>query len=398
MKMKLGGDWAPQFRKVEPLPWRMLLLANLEGPILESLETHTPAVKAGPHVANGALPEGVAACVLSLANNHLMDFGEQGRRETEAALRRRGLHFLGAGSTAKEAAAPVIVDWDGVRVGVLSRCEEQFGVATHMQPGVAALNPAVHREIRELKRNTDLVIVSVHAAAEMCPWPAPRRQDSWRALIAAGADIVHGHHAHVPQGWEAYGEGFIFYGLGNLCVDPKSWSKHTNTLWSLAPECFWGSGKIDMRATTAVIEERGDAVRVRDATPDEAQSHHQYLEICNQPLTDRGMLEALWQEFSLRIYRTHYAEWLRFEPGSEPGHEGLRRIAGQFSAKARSLLRNLRGGAPRQDQYLLWYHLFACESHADAIATALGVLGGALDDQRSAETARLVDAMMPASH
>lgn len=399
MKITITGDWAPKQRQVESLAFHGLVIANLEGPILESRESHIPAPKAGPTLAHHSLPNSSAEYVLTLANNHVMDYGEPGLRETLKFLKQRGYKYVGAGLDARSAATPLMLDHDGARIGILSRCEVQFGIATSDTPGVASFDATVYRAVRDLKRETDVVIASIHAAAEMFHLPSPRRQDAWRALIDAGADVVHGHHSHVPQGWEIYEGGLIFYGLGNLCVDPATWSRYPNALWTLAPELSWSSGKLEMRLATAVIEDLGERVRIRDADTNEARLHKRYLDECNAPLANRPLLEALWQDVSVRMYQAYYADWLSFESRKAAPSASWRQHARGIVRHARSLLR--RSGkehiqrAVSQGQYLLWYHLFACDSHNDAITTALGVLGGALEDRRTAETARLVDEMMP---
>jgi hypothetical protein len=397
-RIKLTGDWAPNQRCIEPLPWGDLMLVNLEGPVLDSLDIHERAPKAGPHLAHQSLPMCPGTCVLTLANNHLMDYGQTGLEETICALAKLNFRAVGAGKNAAAAASPLIFDWGGARIAILSRCEVQFGIATDRKAGVAAYDETTYQTIRKLKSEADIVIASIHAAAEMCPWPSPKRQNAWRALIEAGADVVHGHHAHVPQGWETHEGGMIFYGLGNLCVDPVTWLKHPNALWSLTPEVSWASGKVQTHIATAIIEDLGETVSVRDANDEEARNHQIYLDACNRPLADHALLEGLWQEVSLRLYQFPYAGWLRFD-NSPTQSASLQQLARPILRRMRSFwsrsLSHSHSVQISQDQYLLWYHLFACESHSDAIATALGVLGGALEDRRDSETARLVDSLMP---
>lgn len=275
-------------------------------------------------------------------------------------------------------------------MAVLARCETQFGVAQIHKAGVAKFDATIFGQIRQLKSEVDLVIVSVHAAAEMLPWPSPTRQDTWRALIDAGADLVHGHHAHVPQGWEQYNGGWIFYGLGNFCVDPVKWSWHPNGLWSLTPELSYASEKILVDFKTSVIEDQGDKIHVRESTANELSQHSSYLDVCNKPLFDRVLLEGLWQEAAIRMYEHHYSDWLGFKSSKKTIYKSIRSVAGKmkrFISKDSSL--NLE-----RQRYLLHYHLFACESHNEAIQTALGVLGGELDDLRTLETRTLVDKWM----
>ncbi len=391
--MRLAGDWAPKQRTIEPLSWTELLVANLEGPVLSDPVKHLPLKKVGPHIWNQSLPQISTAGVMVLANNHLMDFGSKGLFETLETLSRIGWGAVGAGQHSSAAAKPLVFDWNGARVAIISRCEVQFGIATTRVPGVSVFDPKLYGEIRKLRHEVDLIIASIHAAAEMCPWPSPRRQDAWRALVESGVDVVHGHHSHIPQGWEQYENGLIFYGLGNLCVDPGLWSKHPNALWSLVPRLSLTDGIIKADPLTAVIEDLGRTVLVRDSDAQEAKIHQAYLRECNHPLGDRTLLEALWQEASIRMFESHYDDWLGFSKQSLPNFKQSVRLLIQHAAKFRNFFSLRQKLGTEERRYLLWHVLFACDSHNDAISTALGVLGGAIEDLRNKETARAVDTM-----
>jgi len=396
-KLRLAGDWAPCDRRVVTVLDSVSLVVNIEGPILTgSCAEFEKQLKAGPTMFNRYAPVASQPSVAVLANNHLMDFGARGLDETIKTLEgqsySKNWRCVGAGITKEQANRPLVFEADGIEIGILSRCETQFGVATPTKAGVAAFDARVYDQIRSLKEKVDYVIVSVHAAAEMFPWPSPRRQETWRSLIDAGADIVHGHHSHVPQGWEEYKGGFVFYGLGNFCVDPNKWNWHPQGLWSLAPEFTIDSQGISMSPKTVVIEEMGDSIRVRDANAVEHAKRMVYLDQCNRDLNAPLLLEGLWQEASIKMYNQYYSRWLGFGSDSMI-KSGLRLARAKLGRFKRMLIdRSFAGNRnPTQNQLLIWYHLFACDSHNDAIATALGVLGGELEDRRTEETARMVD-------
>lgn len=319
-----------------------------------------------------------------------MDYGKAGLIETLVRIKRSNLPYVGAGRSKKQAQSPVIIDWGEIRVGILARCEIQFGVATDVRSGAAGFDATIYSQIKKLKNETDLVVVSIHAAAEMAPWPSPRRQDVWRSLIDAGADVVHGHHSHVPQGWEWYGNGLICYGLGNFCVDPEKWRWHPYGLWSLAPELSLKNGGLEMMPKTTVIDDLGNRIRVRDASVEEAEHHQRYFFDCNRPLSNSRLLEGLWQEVSIRMYQAFYSEWLCF---NSPLKNNLRWFLGNSLRRVKRVLLQKSDAFYAKNKYLLWYHMFSCESHNDAISTAFGVLGGELEDFRSLKTKLLVDKM-----
>jgi len=393
--IKLAGDWAPCSRKVAELSIDAPFIFNLEAPLQsDGAGVQVKRLKAGPSIMNLQLPHTQQSAVVALANNHMMDFGEGGLSYTVEEIKKRGWLYAGAGKNEKYAGSPVFFDWSHSRVALFSLCETQFGVATNTKSGVSAFDPSIYERISTVKKEVDKVIISLHAAAEMVPWPSPERQDTWRSLIDVGADVIHGHHAHVPQGWEEYNGGLIFYGLGNFCVDPDKWSWHPQGLWSLRPELSIEEKRITMQLKTSVIEDRGESVLVREASEAEQGTHLIYLNQCNQPLSDRALLEGLWQEASVRLYEDYFSKWLRFDSTSI-----FKETFRQVRKKAGEIKRRLRGEVasnsnPSRADLLLWYHLFACESHSDAISTALGVLGGELEDLRSDKTARLVNELM----
>lgn len=390
-KLALYGDWAPGDRDVQA-SFLNFAMINIEGPILQTgFKKDGFRPKAGPSVFSRISPFAGQQGIAVLANNHLFDFGYKGYEETRVVIERNNWLSLGAGPSKKEASAPVCFDWGGKHVAVIARCETQFGIAQINKAGVAAFDATIFEQIRRLKSGADIVIASIHGAAEILPWPSPTRQETWRALIDAGADIVYGHHAHVPQGWEEYNGGWIFYGLGNFCVDPVKWSWHPNGLWSLTPELSYASGKIHIDLKTSVIEEQGDKIHVRESTEAELCQHFFYLNDCNKPLSDRVRLEGLWQESATRMYEDHYSDWLGMKSRNKKlVYRCMRNIVAKLK-RFRSKNSTLNS---EQQKYLLLYHLFACESHNEAIQTALGVLGGELDDFRTLETKTLVDKWM----
>ena len=379
-----------------------LLLFNLETPIIK--ERYLPCKKAGPNLFSKELVLPVvnskSTIVGNLANNHIMDYGHEGLKNTLTECNKTKVLVIGAGENLKKARLPIISEVDSKKIGIIGCCETQFGISSPWKSGVASIGPWTYSAIRDLKdKKVDIIIISIHGASEMSPWPSPEWQELLRSFIDAGADIVHGHHSHVPQGYEEYNGGLIFYGLGNFVVDHKIWKDQPNTLWSIIPEIKVTSEKLKYQINTSIISEDDDnSILVRRSDSEEFETHKKYLEICNKPLNDKKLLTALWQEVSVRMYYCHYAKYLNFPEGNQEWEKlGIKK-------RVKSLLVGIREGIEgkryfltksTQNESLLWYHLFACESHRDSIATALGVLSGELEDMRTDETRTLADEMMP---
>jgi poly-gamma-glutamate capsule biosynthesis protein CapA/YwtB (metallophosphatase superfamily) len=219
---------AHPFRHVLPL-WRGadLRLGNLESPLARG-----PAVAASKLVLRGApaAPAALAAagidCV-ALANNHLMDFGPEGIRQTRAALDAAGVSHAGAGEDAAVAASPAVLCSRGQTVGVLAFCDvEQRSplYAGPSSPGVAPLVPAdAACRVASLRSRADWVVVHLHWGVELARLPLPRQRGLARELVRAGADLILGHHPHVLQPLEFVDGVPVFYSLGNFLFADMYW-------------------------------------------------------------------------------------------------------------------------------------------------------------------------------
>lgn len=170
--------------------------------------------------------------VVSVANNHIMDYGEEALLDTLSHLDEHGISYVGAGPGLKEARMGRILEVNGLKVGFLAYSDfhdifwsvferKTFG-AGEGKPGIApALPYYMEEDIKRLKRTADFVIVSVHWGVEYSPMPDGAQIARAHAAIDAGADVVLGHHPHVLQPFEAYEGGLVFYSLGNFVFDQR---------------------------------------------------------------------------------------------------------------------------------------------------------------------------------
>jgi poly-gamma-glutamate synthesis protein (capsule biosynthesis protein) len=392
--MIISGDWAPGNKCIHIANTLGLVLANLEGPILHSHCSLSSALKAGPSLFSRELPNETSQFAFALANNHIMDYGLPGLEATLKLIDQRGFKACGAGKNVYDARQPIVVEDKGVQVGVIACCEAQFGVARRNSAGVAEFGPWIYRSIRDLSETVEAVIVSVHAAVEDSPWPSPYIRELYHSFIDAGAMVVHGHHAHVPQGYEAYGDGVIFYGMGNFAVDPDKWRDYPNGMWSLAAEINFSSKPMSWHPLTLEIRHQpgSELIVIEESNVEERVSRRRYLEICNHPFDSPDLFDALWQEVSLRAYYHHGARYMRFPASPQSGRRV--QVRASLSMLKGALISTVAPSRSSQNDYLLWYHMISCESHRQMLTTALGVLASEIKDLRTEETRRLADEMM----
>ena len=204
-----------------------LTVVNLETSIGAS---GTPEPKRFTFQAPAEALDALAAAgvdVATMANNHGMDFGQDGLSDTLATIAADPpLKVIGIGSNAAEAFAPAVVDVRGTTVAVIGAHSADDPTADPTEqwaagddtPGVAVVrDPARLAEaVQSAGEAADVVVVFMHWGIQGDRCPSPSQVETARILADAGADIVVGSHAHVVQGSGLLGDTFVAYGLGNF--------------------------------------------------------------------------------------------------------------------------------------------------------------------------------------
>jgi poly-gamma-glutamate capsule biosynthesis protein CapA/YwtB (metallophosphatase superfamily) len=208
----LYGDLLPVLRGAD------LRIVNLECPLTDA---DKPVWKSGA-VFKGA-PEHVGGLtvvpfdVACLANNHVLDYGAAGLRETLRVLDRHDVQTVGAGMTEEDAHAPLTCLSGGSKVHVVNFSEGEDLTAARGGPGVFGWDIARAIDvIRRCRKQGGVVLAIGHCGLEYVPYPPPYVVAAFRAMSDAGADAVIGHHPHVPQGIEWREGRPIIYSLGNF--------------------------------------------------------------------------------------------------------------------------------------------------------------------------------------
>ncbi len=162
--------------------------------------------------------------VASMANNHGMDFGESGLRDSLAAARRYHFPLIGIGLNAAQAYRPFRRTINGQRIAVIGATQvlddelvSAWTAGPH-KPGLASAKdvPRLLQEVRASRRTSDTVVVFLHWGVELAQCPSADQRTLARQLVAAGADVVVGGHAHRLEGAGHLGSALIDYGLGNF--------------------------------------------------------------------------------------------------------------------------------------------------------------------------------------
>ncbi len=202
-----------------------IAFVNLESPFSDrgAVVEHGMIFKAEPEMIAALELAGID--VVSTANNHARDQGSHGVEFTLDWLDRHRIAAVGTGKSAEAAHAGVVIERNGLRFGFLAYTYDQSnGNHADVDDRVAVMDTARMREdVARLSSSgaarADVIIVSMHAGTEYSPKSNAQQVSFARAAIDAGARVVVGHHPHVTQPWERWGDGVIFYSLGNLVFD-----------------------------------------------------------------------------------------------------------------------------------------------------------------------------------
>ncbi|MDQ7794266.1 MAG: CapA family protein [bacterium] len=248
--------------------------ANLESPLGTSGQPLPGKViwfRADPAAAEGLARSGFG--VLTLANNHILDYDSELLLDTLDLLDRHGLAYTGAGRNLEEAMRPVLFRAGDLTLAFLGFSDfahiywsvsyPRTFAATATRPGVAPADPVVVAQAIALaKEEADFVIAAFHWGDEYVNYPNADQLRMGRHAVEAGADIVLGSHPHAVQGFELYQGGFIAYSLGNFIMDQRKPIQVESMILEIE---FTSSGIRQVRVLPARIEEHRPAILDGDA-------------------------------------------------------------------------------------------------------------------------------------
>ena len=226
----LAGDVSYPFAQVEgALSTADITIGNLESALGD---LGTPENKGYTFRAPNETVETLSLAgfdLLSLANNHAMDFGADALMQAIQLLEARGINTVGAGVNDAAAHSPVLFEKNGVKLAFLAYVDvpvEYRGfdtrtwIAGEKYAGVAWADPnRIRTDVAAALSQADLVVVILHSGYENVVQPSPPQVAAAHAAVEAGAKLVIGHHAHVLQPIELISDGVIAYGLGNFAFE-----------------------------------------------------------------------------------------------------------------------------------------------------------------------------------
>ena len=331
-----------------------LSITNFEAP---ATQTNNPIAKFGPtlKVPPGALRvlKSAGFDLVTLANNHILDYGEEGLKSTIDSCTEYSIEYTGAGNSNIEASRIFFKMIKGKKIAIVNFAENEFGTTNDDSYGAAPLDPIQnHYNIQTAKQSADYVFVIIHGGHEMYSLPSPRMVETYRFFVAAGADAVIGHHTHCVSGYEIHNGKPIFYSLGNFVFDH---ALNRSELWCEGMAVLFRITKIGLSFNLIPFHQNNGNAGIHLMNDTEKNNFFVKLDSYNKIIANKTELKNRFDEYCGRVNRM-YNSFL--EPYSNRFLEALRYrylFPSLLSKKKRKILLNLT----------------RCESHRDIIIKIL---------------------------
>ena len=200
-------------------------IVNLEAPVTDSNKN---ILKTGPHLRSNKqstldVIKNLNINIVTLANNHIKDYDEEGVLDTIAFCEDNKIKPIGAGKNLLEASRTTILHTEEGKIAIINIAENEWSSADKNNAGANGINIIKDtKKIQQAKKENDFVFVIIHGGHEYYNLPSPRMQEQYRFYAEQGADLVVGHHTHCISGYEIYDGTPIYYSLGNFLFTMSS--------------------------------------------------------------------------------------------------------------------------------------------------------------------------------
>jgi|AGTN01.1.fsa_nt_gi Putative enzyme of poly-gamma-glutamate biosynthesis (capsule formation) len=368
----IGGDFCPIGRNVKTIVEKEfgalfggmakcasgtdLKILNMESPLTISV---SPITKSGPNIK--AIPEAAEALsyiginLVTLANNHIMDYGKEGLLSTLGICREKDIATVGAGMNREEARKPFLFQKGGKKIAVLNFAENEYNQFGESSPGANVVDLISNfNDIKKCKSNVDVVMVICHGGREHYQLPTPRQRQRYRFYADAGADVIVGHHSHCYSGYEIYNETPIFYSLGNFIFDYKK--KYQKGLWTeaFAIHLCIGTEALDFKLIP-FFQGRKENPNIHLMDNDDRRDFFDKIGLLNRIITDDQLFFDNWNNY-LNTQRKYYLSMLN------TSNKYVRYL------KAKGLFPELR---PFREHRNILLNILRCETHHEIMTDIL---------------------------
>lgn len=344
---------------------------NLEVPLTDK---ETPIEKCGPNliasVKSVAGLKQLGIDFLTLANNHILDQGEQGMWDTVEQLDKAGIAYAGIGRNISEAVKPYIVELDGKKVGIYCCAEHEFSIASEELAGANPFEPMESFDhIADLKKKCDYVICLYHGGKEHYRYPSPNLQKICRKIVEKGADLVVCQHSHCIGASEEWCRntkhtGRIVYGQGNFLFD-HSESEYWQTSLLIEVDIEKKEGEIESTIHYYALQK--DREKVRLAEDADAEKILTDFSRRSMEIKSKELMEKRYREFASSMLPMYLGAFMGKTP-KKLLYRVLNKITGYRYGKWRMK------GKYRKGDKLAIRNFIECEAHRELLLMGISDL------------------------
>lgn len=336
MRMLIGGDFCPENRAEQLLRngqsifsqefqelWDStdFRILNLEGPITDNLNKIIKVgrhIKFSPSIMSGLARMGVTH--FSLANNHIMDYGKYGLKDTVKYLQDNNIDFFGIHSNPY-----TIIEKDNIKVALLSFSNKEFSIIEDNN-GVGAFSIDIIdilKQIERVKQITSNIVIILHTGLSKYPLPSPEQRKLCRFLIDNGVGAVLCQHSHIIGAYEHYNSGFISYGQGSFVFELN----RSKSIWNQG-YCILLSFKDDENSVSVIPHKQfDDTLNIRTLTHQEYTEFNNSLETENKALNDHELFQAAWHNYLNKVEKYYFNQFFL------PRNRAVRKLLNTFNFK-----------------------------------------------------------------
>ena len=321
LDMLITGDFCPIYRntsKVENLDLTIFgdllpviqqssfAITNLEAPITSSNEK---ILKVGPNIKTNknaaVLLKQANFKLVTTANNHILDYGEKGIKDTLSVLESLGISYVGSGKNLHEAGLPFILEQSEMKIGILNFAENEFNSAGYSSYGSNPVNPiSNYYAIKRLKEQVNFIIVIAHGGREHYQLPTPKLRERYRFYVDSGADLVVGHHTHCVSGYEKWNGKYIFYSLGNFIFDFKE--RYRKGIWTIGMALHLKISKSEVDFNLMPFEQgKSECPTLKLITGNNLNEFNKGIENLNRIIINDRLFFDTWER-QLKKEKTNY--------------------------------------------------------------------------------------------
>ncbi len=334
-----------------------VLLANLEFPLIDKCQK---AIKTGPILYGNTkyihFFKDLGFTALGLGNNHIKDCGEDGVLSSLKTCEDHGIKTVGAGVNENEAKKPLIIERNGIKIGILAFAEHEFNVAYENEAGANLFDVYTdYDQIESFSNNVDYMIIMYHGGIEHYAYPSPLLQKRCQKMVDKGADYVVCQHSHTIGTEEQYKSGTILYGQGNTIYGYRE------------NDAAWNEGliiKIDLSMIDEKLKSSINYIPIRATefgiilmNEFEKNVVSERMKERQKHIAEKGFIQQSWNLFSESKKSLYLAHLF-----------GQGRV---FNKINRILNNQLIKIFFTKKQHIITHNLIRCESHNELVQTIL---------------------------